>query len=63
MRLVWIQVGKLKGKNPKDTELKMRKVNFHAPFLPKANPRPTDIVYIYEILYCNHFIILSNTTA
>ncbi len=30
----------------------------------KADPRLTqDIAYIYEILHCNHFIILSNATA
>ncbi len=27
----------------------------------KANPRlPQDIAYIYEMLHCSHFIILSN---
>ncbi len=30
---------------------------------PKADPRLTqDIAYIYEILHCNHFIILSKAT-
>ncbi len=30
----------------------------------KADPGLTqDIAYIYEILHCNHFIILSNATA
>ncbi len=30
----------------------------------KADPDLTqDIAYIYEILHCNHFIILSNATA
>ncbi len=30
----------------------------------KSNPRLTqDIAYIYEILHCNHFIILSNAIA
>ncbi len=30
----------------------------------QADPRlPQHIAYIYEILHCNHFIILSNATA
>ncbi len=32
--------------------------------ISKADPGLTqDIAYIYEILHCNHFIILSNATA
>ncbi len=33
-------------------------------YASKADPRlPQDIAYIYEILHCNQFIILSNATA
>ena len=37
--------------------------SFHQKLATKADPRLTqDIAYIYKILHCNHFIILSKAT-